>query len=161
MKHTQRITLALSWVLAVALLPQARVDYSGGGARPRLGNLRFTKRKTPRPGSVAAVGIARGDDEEDGENTVYVFGDTGNKGYVVASADDIAIPMLGYSDTGVTPRRYPSRPPLTTLLIRNLNPKTQTSYPPETPKVPAPSAFLIFFVSLHKYIMAREFFRNI
>lgn len=99
--------------------------------------------------------------EKDGENTVYVFGDTGNKGYVVASADDIAIPMLGYSDTGVTPRRYPSRPPLTTLLIRNLNPKTQTSYPPETPKVPAPSAFLIFFVSLHKYIMVREFFRNI
>ena len=39
--------------------------------------------------------------EKDGENTVYVFGDTGNKGYVVASADDIAIPMLGYSDTGV------------------------------------------------------------
>ncbi len=86
--------------------------------------------------------------EKDGENTVYVFGDTGNKGYVVASADDIAIPMLGC-------------PPLTILLIRNLNPKTQTSYPPETPKIPAPSAFLIFFVSLHKYIMAREFFRNI
>ena len=39
--------------------------------------------------------------EKDGENTFYVFGDTGNKGYVVASADDIAIPMLGYSDTGV------------------------------------------------------------
>ena len=41
--------------------------------------------------------------EKDGENTVYVFGDTGNKGYVVASAEDIAILMLGYSDTGVTP----------------------------------------------------------
>ena len=39
--------------------------------------------------------------KKDGENTVCVFGDTGNKGYIVASVDDIAIPMLGYSDTGV------------------------------------------------------------
>lgn len=39
--------------------------------------------------------------KKDGENTVYVFSDTGNKGYVVASADDIAIPMLRYSYTGV------------------------------------------------------------
>lgn len=34
---------------------------------------------------------------------VYVFGSVGSQGYMIVSADDVAMPLLGYSDTGSLP----------------------------------------------------------
>lgn len=34
---------------------------------------------------------------------VYIFGTTGEQGYMVVGADDVAMPLLGYSDTGSLP----------------------------------------------------------
>jgi len=59
-----------------------------------------TSKHMRRAAAALASPVLRYTARKDGLNTVYVLSNGDNKGYMVLSADDVAMPVLGYADEG-------------------------------------------------------------
>ena len=77
-------------VFATPLTPQQALERLGNDAQAR---------RAPTA-NASSMELVRTFDAKDGIAALYVFSNSSDGSYIVVSADDLALPLLGYADAG-------------------------------------------------------------